>query len=126
MLCETLLGPIDMSHWPRAIRDPRVGFAALLFSGLLAVNAVTPVSAWERGPGPGAAFATGLAAGIIGMGIATAGPPPPPWYYGYYGPACRPGPVTCREFVPPCFQNRFGDMICPAPEQRCYSQPVCY
>jgi hypothetical protein len=125
---------------------------ALVLATTLFATSIAPASAdyyywrrrgggWGRGPG----VAAGVAAGIIGLGILGAAardryyydryyygpgyPPPPPGYVpGYapaYGPNCHPGPVECRTVTPPCFINRFGDQVCPAPQQQCAERPIC-
>jgi hypothetical protein len=98
-----------------------------VLAGSLVPASLTPASAdyYGGGPGPGAAFAAGLATGIIGMGIA--GSAPAPYYYGAYDdPRCHPGPLECRTYAPPCYNNEYGEYVCPPPARSCFRRPICY
>jgi hypothetical protein len=88
----------------------------------IAISAI-PTHEAEARKGRGAAFAAGVAAGIIGLGIIGAAEADARARYG--GGHCYKGRRVCDVVERDCFYNRAGDLICPAPERRCYRPTIC-
>jgi hypothetical protein len=75
----------------------------------------------EARKGRGAAFAAGIAAGVIGLGILGAAEAEAR----RSGGGCYKGRRVCDVIEHDCFYSRSGDYICPAPERRCYRPTIC-
>lgn len=93
-------------------------FAAL---GLALALVVSHSPEAEARKGRGAAFAAGVAAGVIGLGILGAAEA----QARYSGGGCYKGRRVCEIIERNCFYSRSGDYICPAPERRCYRPTIC-
>lgn len=98
----------------------------LLFRLVVALCLVTAFIAAHTEPaearrGRGAAFAAGVATGIIGMGIIGAVEAERRYARG----ECYRGRRICEYVEPECYENRHGDLICPAPEKQCYRPLIC-
>ena len=104
--------------------------AILALAVALSVPSIAPAAAEG---GRGAAFAAGVAAGIIGLGILGEEAERERAYsqgnyggdgYGY-GPSCHPGPLECRTYDAPCYHNDYGEYVCPPPERHCFRREIC-
>ncbi len=95
----------------------RLILALCLSAAVVAANTQTA----EARKGRGAAFAAGVAAGIIGLGIIGAAEAE----HRRAGRECYRGRRVCDVVERDCYENRYGDYICPAPERRCYRPLIC-
>lgn len=93
---------------------------ALLGLSLALAIIATNTQTAEAGRGRGGAFAAGIATGILGMGIIGAAEA-----RRRAGGACYRGRRVCETVEPACFENRYGDYICPDVERRCYRPLIC-
>jgi len=76
----------------------------------------------------GAGVAAGIAAGIIGLGIAAAAANARDrGYYDDYDdePACYRGPRRCGWENRRCFENRYGDTVCRGGDWVCRRPLIC-
>ena len=99
--------------------------ALTLAFGVMA-SSMQPAEAGHRGRG----VAFGLAAGIIGLGIAGAIANDHRHYdrHQYYargGGGCYPGPEQCGWTNRRCFENSWGDTVCRGGRYTCWRPTYC-
>jgi hypothetical protein len=76
----------------------------------------------------GRGLAVGIAAGIIGLGIASAIAHEHRYRHGYYyrsSDECYPGPERCGWVNRHCFVNSWGDRVCRGGRWTCWRPTYC-
>lgn len=106
-------------------------FLQSLMALTLAVGmTASSIGSAEARHGRGGGLAFGLAAGIIGLGIAGAianehRRDRRPYYYSGGGERCRPGPEQCGWTDRHCFENDWGDTVCRGGRYTCWRPTYC-
>ncbi|MGQ0673778.1 MAG: hypothetical protein ACT4N2_13005 [Hyphomicrobium sp.] len=99
--------------------------ATALVAGVMATTLVSSIEPAEARRGRG--IALGVAAGIIGLGVAAAianDRRGPRYYYRSHG-GCYPGPEQCGWSNRRCFYNNWGDYVCRGGRYTCWRPTYC-
>jgi hypothetical protein len=98
-----------------------------LLAASLAFGAVA-TSATDAEARRGRGVAIGIAAGIIGLGVAAAIADERRHYRRHYyrsGGGCYPGPEECGWVNRRCFENAWGDYVCRGGRWTCWRPQYC-
>ncbi len=98
---------------------PAILTALLLTASLLIVS----TDSAEAKRGRNAAFAAGVALGVIGLGALSA--QGHAREHGYVREHCERGPRKCRWVRGECYENRYGDVECEPGYRECRREVYC-